>query len=334
MEVVAPLRVDPEAPRLPRRDYARVVEVALRNQEKAPPQVRLQGVHLRGHLLQEVHRRAVVEGVDRIDPQGVHVVVPEPHEGVVKEEAAHLVALRPVQVHCISPGGLILRGEVGAEPSQVVPLRSEVVVNHVQNYGDAAAVAGVDQALQAVGAAVHFMRGKEIHAVVAPAAPSGEGAHRHELQVGNPEIGEVTQALRRTVEGALRSEGSDMRFVDHRRRQGDLLEAMVPPGEGVVAHLEGRAVDALGLALRARIRQGIAAVDAEGVGNLGGVVRDLRAPPAVLGRQCGNLRATFCAAPRRHDNADGHRMRGPDGNGESRRFRVRHGFLLVKLHGM
>ena len=63
----------------------------------------------------------------------------------------------------------------------IVPVRPEVIVDHVEEHHEAAVVSGIDQALQALRPAVDRVRGIEQHAVITPAAIAGELRHRHEL---------------------------------------------------------------------------------------------------------------------------------------------------------
>ena len=100
----------------------------------------------------------------------VAVVVLEPHNGVVHEERAHLLAGRPVEVDGLTPGGGVAVGEIRAVAPQVVPGRAQVVVDDVHHDAEPSTVARVHQPLQAVGAAVGMMGGVEVHAVIAPAA--------------------------------------------------------------------------------------------------------------------------------------------------------------------
>ena len=113
-------------------------------------------------------------GVDGIEPQGIDVKFGNPVERVLDEEAAHLIAVRPVEVDGLPPGRAVAVGEIGAEIPEVVSFRAEMVVDHVQDHGQSLLVAGVDQPLQTLGAAVGVLDGKGIDAVVAPVARSRE----------------------------------------------------------------------------------------------------------------------------------------------------------------
>ena len=85
-----------------------------------------------------------------------------------------------------------------------------------------------------------------------------------------------------SVEGAFGGEGAYVQFVDHRRRQWTGLPTGICPREGVVIHHPRRAVDAVRLPRRARIREWAVAVHDKGVvgAHTGRVYRHL--PPAAV----------------------------------------------------
>src|SRR5713101_8402691 len=85
------------------------------------------------------------------------------------------------------------------------------------------------------------------------------------------------------VERALRGEGSDVALVEDRSWQRHPPPAAIAPGEGRVVDDPGRAVDALGLEGRTRVRTGRSAVETEGVvGARARLVHGTRPPAARL----------------------------------------------------
>ena len=134
MEVIAPLGREAEPAGLPRADQPRVVEVRLGDEDQLPVQQRAEGLHLDGQLLEEVQRAVVLEGVHRVEPQPVQVVVAQPHQRVADQEAADLVGAGLVQVDRGTPGGHVRLGEVGPEVGQPVA-DADVVVDHVEQDG-------------------------------------------------------------------------------------------------------------------------------------------------------------------------------------------------------
>ena len=116
-------------------------------------------------------------------------------------------------------------------------------------------MAGVDQPLQVVGAAVGVVGGVRAHAVVPPAA-----ARRRRWPpacsstCGDAEVDEVVELLDDRREGAVRGEGADVELVDHGRREGRRLPALVGPRERrVVDDLRTGPSDPLGLPRRAGV---------------------------------------------------------------------------------
>src|SRR6185503_19229602 len=118
-----------------------------------------------------------------IEAEAVDVIVAQPLERVVAEEPAHDVAAAPIEIHGIAPRGAIPIREVRPETREMIPARSEVVVDDVHNDGEPSRVTPVDETLQPIGAAVRFVRRIEPDAVVSPAAHARKAIDGHELDV-------------------------------------------------------------------------------------------------------------------------------------------------------
>ena len=80
-------------------------------------------------------------------------------------------------------------------------------------------MAGVDQALEAVRAAVGVVGRVQVDAVVAPAALAGELGDGHQLDGVDAEVDEVVEVVDGAVEGPLGGERADVELVEDRRRQ-------------------------------------------------------------------------------------------------------------------
>jgi hypothetical protein len=89
-----------------------------------------------------------------------------------------------------------------------------VVVDHVEQDGEAGLMARRDEAGEALGPPVGLVDGVPRDAVVAPAALAVEGVDGHDLDVGDPEVTQVAEPLRRRVEGPLGGERPDVELVD------------------------------------------------------------------------------------------------------------------------
>ncbi len=105
--------------------------------------------HAGGELGQEC---LVANGVDGVHAQPVDAVFEQPHKGVVDEEIPHLRApeIDRVAPRCVQVAAEELLGVT----AQVVAVRTEVVVHHVQNHHQANAMSGVDQVFELFGSAI------------------------------------------------------------------------------------------------------------------------------------------------------------------------------------
>ncbi len=219
MEVVAPLRVDPEPAVLARGDHPRVVEVGLGDQRQRPVQLLRQRCDLRGHLLEQVHVGVIGESVYGVEAQAVEVEVGEPHAHAVEDVAAYLRGALTVQVHRRAPRVGSLGRQVGPEHRQVVPGRAEVVVDDVLDHAQPCCMRGIDEALVRRGPAVLLLDGRPEHAVVPPVVGAVERVDRQQLDEVDAELDEVVEATDGSVEGSLRSERAEVQLVEHRSRE-------------------------------------------------------------------------------------------------------------------
>src|SRR5439155_19429236 len=108
---------------------------------------------------------------------------------VLDEVAPDAGTVRAVEVEGASPWGLVAIREVRPELGKVVPFGPEMVVDDVEEDGEALRVAGVHEAAQPLRTAVGRLRRVEVNAVVAPVARAGELGDRHELHRGDPQLG-------------------------------------------------------------------------------------------------------------------------------------------------
>ena len=98
-------------------------------------------------------------------------------------------------------------------------------------------MAGVDQLLQPVWAAVAVLRRKRINAVITPVTLSGKLGHRHQLKSGYAELFQVVKPGDRSLKGAFRGECPDMQFVDDAGFKGNSLPTAIFPGKNRVKQL-------------------------------------------------------------------------------------------------
>src|SRR3954470_18256859 len=100
----------------------------------------------------------VDDGVHGIDPQPVNVKFINPLKRIVDEKPSHGIAVRAVEIQRQSPRRLVAVGEIRSKLGEVIPLGAKMVINDVEEKGEAALVARVDQPLQSDDAAIRELR--------------------------------------------------------------------------------------------------------------------------------------------------------------------------------
>ena len=121
-----------------------------------------------------------------------------------------------VEVDRVAPFVLVAGGEIRpGELREVVAVRTEMVVDDVQNHAQAEVMRAIDEPTQVVRGAVQMARREQIDAVVAPAETSGELRDRHHFDRGDPDVGERRQLLHRRTPGAFLGERADVELVEH-----------------------------------------------------------------------------------------------------------------------
>ena len=215
----------------------------------------------------------------RVQAQAVEAVFQQPHQRVVDEEVPHLA---PPEVDGRAPRGvLVFAEEALGVAMQVIAVRAEVVVDHVENHRQAMAVGGVDQVFELFGSAVGGLGRVGQNPVVAPIAITGELRQRHQFDRGDAQIDEARQVLLDFTETAERT---DVQFVDHRLVPWPAQPGAVLPliGEGIDHHAV--AVDIAGLRAGGRVGHLQLAVDVVAVTRTGGAA-GLDHEPAIGLRQ-------------------------------------------------
>jgi hypothetical protein len=311
MEVVTPLAGKPVAVGLPRVDQARVVQVRLRDQGFRQPGFRRDGLAQGTEVLQDVHGTLVAQGVHGIEPEPVHVVVPEPQREVVQDVLAHHVRAGAVQVHGVAPRVGVPLLQVRTEPGQVVAAGAEVVVHHVLDDAESGRVGCVHKPLVGSRAAVPFVDRVPLDAVVAPVVGAVEAVDRQQLHEVDAEVRQVAQLSGGSLEGSFRGERADVQFVDDRALQVLARPARVLPAVGGRVKGPGQLMDAGGQPPRPRIRKRVAVpVQQVAVVHLALTRSVRRGPPPLLPRRRFLLQHRILPAVRLQDHRL--RVRGPD----------------------
>jgi len=157
--------------------------------------------------------------VDGIEAQAVESIVAQPHQRIVDDEAAHRIAVRPVVVDGRAPVGLIAIGEIRSVPRQIISIRPQVVVDHIQQHADTPCMTSLHEGDELLRRAVGGKRRVQIDAVISPPLPARKRRHRHEFHVSDAEFTHVLKLrLGRRVR-PLGGESPDVHFVYDRVAQ-------------------------------------------------------------------------------------------------------------------
>src|SRR5712692_3444604 len=216
MKIIAPLCVEPPSSRADIGDDPAVVEITLGNDQDGPPQRSGLGVHSLTQFLQYMRRAGVTDAMDRIQAQGIDMILGDPVQGIIDEIAAYLGAAFTIEVHSLTPRSLVAISEIGTVLCKVVSLRPQMVVDHIQHHGQSFFVTGIDQRLQALRATVRQVRSVEVSPVIAPISLPRKLGYRHEFHSGNAKV--IFQIVEIRDDGSKRSawrKGPRMEFIEN-----------------------------------------------------------------------------------------------------------------------
>src|SRR5947207_1350169 len=130
----------------------------------------------------------VDDRMHRVDAQSIDMKFVDPLQRVVNEKPANVVAMWPVEIDRHSPWRLVAIGEIRCEFREVIPFRTEVVVDDVEEKREAALVTGIDEPLQSDRTAIRDLCRADVRAVISPISIAGKLANGKELDCGDAEI--------------------------------------------------------------------------------------------------------------------------------------------------
>src|SRR5215813_11736503 len=119
------------------------------------------------------------------------MVLTNPVESVFNEVAAHTIATRLVIVDGVAPRSFVFGGEIRAKETKIVAFIAEVVINHIQNYGESDFMRNVHKTAQSFRTAIAGLDSVRRNTIVAPVTHPGESGHRHQLDSGDAQLLEV-----------------------------------------------------------------------------------------------------------------------------------------------
>src|SRR5919198_3053367 len=116
----------------------------------------------------------IENGMHRIEPEGIDVKLSNPLESVFNKIVPHLVAIRTIEVERRPPRCFVALCKIRAKVPKVVPLRSKVVVHHIEDHGHPAIMAGIDEAFKSRWPSVRTLHSEGINTVISPISSTGE----------------------------------------------------------------------------------------------------------------------------------------------------------------
>src|SRR5467141_3598533 len=219
MEIVAPLRWHAQSAFAPRTQYARIVQIALRDQRNDSSGSVRESVNFLRQFGEKRKCAGIKDSVNGVEPQHIDMKSFQPVERVFDEKAAYVIAFGSVKVQRRSPRRLVMLGKIRTIFAQIIAFRSEVVVDDVQCHGEAPRMCGIHQQLQIARSSVTVLDGKGIHAVIAPIPRARKLRDRHYLDSGYAKSGKSIECGAQGIEGSFICEGPYVQFVEHAVRQ-------------------------------------------------------------------------------------------------------------------
>src|SRR5262245_52791020 len=154
VKIVVPLAVESVSAYGRRIDDFRIVQGAFGNHDNLPVQRLGLRVNRRSDLLQNMVGAEVVDPVNRIESKGIDMVFGHPIESIADKIMPDIVGVGPIEVDGGTPRFSIAVRKIGTEVAEIISLGAKVVVDDVERYSHARGMAGIDQPLQRVRAAI------------------------------------------------------------------------------------------------------------------------------------------------------------------------------------
>src|SRR5207248_642135 len=154
-----------------------------------------------------VLRRGVKNLLCRIETKAVEMKFIDPITRVADEKFAHRPRVLAVKIERLAPFAFVAVGEIIlGKNSQIISVRTEVIVNDIENQTEARGVCLVRKAAEIIRVAVEARRREDIDAIVTPPKFPGELRDRHDFEHRDAEIDKLGNLPRGRLPGAFARE--------------------------------------------------------------------------------------------------------------------------------
>src|SRR5208282_5283918 len=211
--------------------------------------------------------RRIVNVLRCIQPKTIKMKFVDPIRCVSQKKLANGFAFSPVKIDSGAPVRLFFLAEVVfGELGQVISIRSEMVIHHVENGTDALSMRRIDEGSEIVGRSVVARRCEQIDSVVSPAERPLVFCDGHYLQKRNSQIRKFRKLLNGRTPCSFRRERAYVQFVNDLVVKLDAAPGVIGPRKrGWVCDLR-RSMRALRLKSRGRIWKRAFAIDEKCIG--------------------------------------------------------------------
>ena len=91
-----------------------------------------------------------------------------------------------VEIDRLAPFVLVAVSEIGAENAEIISVRAEMIVNDIEDNGDAESMGAVDKLAKIIGLSIKPGRREQIDPIISPTEPARKIRDRHHLKTVMP----------------------------------------------------------------------------------------------------------------------------------------------------
>jgi hypothetical protein len=248
VKIVIPLGVETVTSLRQRIDDPHIIKIAFRHHPNRTSHSLCLSVNGLPDVIQYVLSAEIEDSVDGIDPETIHMIFGHPVKSILNDESPDLITPRPIKVDSRTPWRLVAVSKIRCVITEIVSLRSQMVVNDVEKDGQAVPVAGISEILQPVRSAITVLRGVKRNAIIPPVPFPGELRHGHQLDGRYPEIlFEIVKKGDDPFERSFLRERPGVDLIENDLSRRDPSPVLIFPLKQIWIDDFGRTVNPLGL---------------------------------------------------------------------------------------